>query len=103
MEAVLTEVKQINVSRIFNAQVANQQAVKNSTTEQRKAKLKKLKAAIEARESEIFEALNKDLRKSVFESCLSEVYFIYGEIDFALKNLSKWNTPKKVPSNLINI
>lgn len=103
MEAILTEKKQINVAKIFEAQKANLQNVKNSSTEDRKAKLRKLKSAIESRETEIFEALKKDLRKSVFESSLSEVYFIYSEIDFAIKNLSKWNSPHKVPSNLTNI
>lgn len=103
METILTEKKQINVSKIFEAQKANLQTVKNSTTQERKAKLRKLKSAIEARETEIFEALKKDLRKSAFESSLSEVFFIYGEIDFAIKNVSKWNSPHKVSSNLINL
>ena len=103
MENAILEEKQLNVSKVFEKQKANLQSVKNSTTEERKAKLRKLKSAIESRESEIFDALKKDLRKSVFESSLSEVFFIYGEIDFALKNLSKWNSPHKVPSNLVNL
>src|ERR1019366_8685112 len=80
-----------------------QQSVKNCTIEERKGKLRKLKSAIEVREQDILEALKKDLRKSVFESSVMELYFIYGEIDFAIKNLSTWTKPQKVSSNLMNL
>ncbi len=103
METAVMEEKKVNVKRIFESQKANHQLVKNCTNEERKAKLRKLKSAIESREEEIFEALRKDLRKSAFESAISEVFFIYGEIDMAIKNLSNWNSPHKVSSNLINL
>jgi len=103
METTLTEEYRVNIKRIFDAQKNNQLAVKLSSIDDRKAKLKKLKAAIKAKESEIFEALKKDLRKPVFESAVFEVFFVYGEIDFAIRNLSLWTEPQAVPSNMVNM
>lgn len=88
---------------VFNAQKQNQLAVKLTTINERKAKLKKLKAAIEKHESAILDALKNDLRKSAFEAAVFEIYFIYAEIDFAIKNLSLWMTPQPVSSNLLNL
>lgn len=88
---------------IFNAQKQNQLAVKTATISERKAKLKKLKAAIVANEAAIIEALKKDLRKNAFEAAVFEVYFIYAELDFAIHNLALWMRPQEVPSNLVNL
>lgn len=95
--------KKVDVASVFEAQKANLQTIKNTTTAERVAKLKKFKAAIEANEADIFAAFKKDLRKCTFESATTEVFFLYGEIDFAIKNLSKWNRTHKVASNLINL
>ena len=58
--------------------------------------LKKLKSGIKKYESEIIDALNKDLGKHIFESYSNEIGFIYGSIDFAIKNLKKWTKVKRV-------
>lgn len=81
---------------LFASLQQNQQRVKTSTVEQRKQKLKKLKSIIEQNEAHIFEALKADLAKPVFEAAVTEVYFVYAEIDFALKNIAKWMRPKRV-------
>ncbi len=88
---------------IFNSQAKNQLSVKLTTASERKEKLKKLKSAIIANEKAILEALQKDLRKNSFEAAVFEVFFIYAEIDFAIKNLSEWMRPQTVPSNLLNL
>jgi len=62
--------------------------------------LKKLKKAIIANEKAIFEALNKDLHKSEFESYMSEVGFILEEIGFHIKKLKKWMKPRRVSSGI---
>ena len=51
----------------------------------RKDMLKKLWSAIEAHESEILEALNKDLGKPEAEASLHEIYPLKKEIQFAIK------------------
>ena len=62
--------------------------------------LKKLKIIIKKYEDEIIEALNKDLGKHIFEAYSNEVGFVYGSIDYALKNIKEWTKPKKVRNDL---
>jgi len=64
--------------------------------------LKKLLKEIKASENEIELALNKDLGKSKGESYLTEINFVYTEINIALKNIKKWTKRKAVKSSLIN-
>lgn len=61
--------------------------------------LRKLKNVIKKYESEIVDSLNKDLGKHIFESYSNEVGFIYGSIDFAIKNLKKWTKVKRVKND----
>ena len=58
--------------------------------------LKILKKAIEDNEEEILNALKSDLGKPETEAYVSEIAALLGEIDYALKNIKKWNKPKKV-------
>ncbi len=53
------------------------------------------------REAEIAEALAADLGKPYFEAFGTEIGFLSGEVHLALKNLSKWTKPKRVPTSLI--
>lgn len=57
--------------------------------------LKILRKAIESAEAEILKALRLDLGRSETESYVSEIASILKEINFALKNVKKWNKPKK--------
>lgn len=61
--------------------------------------LKKLKKVIKKYEDEIIEALNKDLGKHIFEAYSNEVGFVYGSIDFVIKNLKTWTKVKKVKND----
>jgi aldehyde dehydrogenase (NAD+) len=88
---------------IFNKQKQNQLSVKVSTARERVKKLKKLKAVIQQNENLVLDALKADLRKNSFEGSAFELYTVYSEIDFAIKNLSVWMEPVRVPSNLVNI
>ncbi len=58
-------------------------------------KLKKLNACLEKYEDQILTALKADLNKSAFEASVTEIFFIYGEIDFAIKHLKSWMKPKR--------
>lgn len=84
------------INSVFKAQQAHKYTLRNSNATQRINKLNALKSSIEAHEKEIYAALQSDLRKSEFESAITEVVFIYSEIDFAIKNLSRWMRPVKV-------
>lgn len=64
----------------------------------RKETLQKLRNMLKNYESEIYYALKHDLNKSKHEVFITELGFLYTEIDFALRNLRNWMAPEKVPS-----
>ena len=68
----------------------------------RKKLLKNLKKEILSNEDKIFQALNNDLRKSNYETYLTEIGILISEIDLFLSNLKKWAKPKKVKSSLLS-
>ncbi|WP_316750251.1 aldehyde dehydrogenase family protein [Pedobacter gandavensis] len=84
------------INSVFKAQQTHKYTLRNSNATQRIDKLNALKSSIEAYEKEIYAALKSDLRKSEFESAITEIVFIYSEIDFAIKHLSSWMRPVKV-------
>jgi len=67
-----------------------------------KAKLKALKSTIISNENAIYDALYKDFKKSKFETYFSEIGILISEIEMTLKNIEKWNKPKKVRSAALN-
>ncbi len=62
----------------------------------RKAQLQKLKEIIRNHQEDILKALKEDFDKPNFESYVSEVGFLFEEIDVKLKKLKKWMSRKKV-------
>jgi len=69
----------------------------------RRQQLKKLKAAIEKYEEEIYAALHSDLKKSKEESWVTENGMVLSELNYALKNLSGWMAEERVSTNLLNL
>ncbi|MCM3742648.1 aldehyde dehydrogenase [Sporosarcina luteola] len=66
------------------------------TVEFRLDMLERLRKAIVQKEEEIFEALQKDLGKSQFESYVTEVGFVLSSISFMMKHLKEWMEPESV-------
>lgn len=64
--------------------------------------LRKLKGAIQANEKIILNALYKDLGKSEAEAYMTELGIVYKEFDYVMKNLKRWNTPKKVSGSMMS-
>jgi len=87
---------------IFKAQKAffNDQKTKGYSF--RKGQLEKLKSIIKANEEAIMDALAKDFGKPPFESYVTEIGFLYDEINFTLKHLRSWMKPKKVSTSLVH-
>ena len=54
-------------------------------------------------ETELYEALYTDLKKSPEESWVTEIGFLIAEINHTLKHLSQWMKREKVPTNLLNL
>ncbi|MER2089320.1 MAG: aldehyde dehydrogenase [Sporosarcina sp.] len=62
----------------------------------RKEMLLKLKNAIVANEEAITEALHQDLRKSSFESYVTEIGFVLSSISYMIKHLEGWMAAESV-------
>lgn len=91
---------QKSINEIFELQKAHSISLRITGAALRKDKLRKLRSLIQENEALIFDALQTDLRKSEFEAALTEVYFVYAEIDFAIKNLSAWMRPLRVAASM---
>lgn len=90
------------INSVFDKQQQTKLLLRKTDAKVRIEKLKLLKQTIESFEEEIYQALQIDLRKSRFEASATELFFIYGEIDFAIKNLKSWIKPKSVSRTLSN-
>ncbi|NRF38418.1 aldehyde dehydrogenase family protein [Pedobacter foliorum] len=91
------------INSVFNAQQAHKYTLRTSNAAQRINKLKALKRGIEKHETEVYAALQQDLRKSQFEAAVTELIFTYAEIDFAIKHLGKWMRPRHVGKTITNL
>jgi len=84
------------MKRIFALQRGHQWVTKATTAEQRKAKLQKLKSAVEARGDVIVAAVQHDTRKPEAEIRVTEYAGIMGNIQKNIDNLEEWMKPVEV-------
>ncbi len=85
---------------IFEQQKARLPLLKAQSVEQRITKLKALKKAVQGTKESLFEALQKDLRKSPSEAELTEYAPMLDELDFTISHLSRWMKPARVRTPL---
>jgi aldehyde dehydrogenase (NAD+) len=84
------------IRRVFALQQAHQWKMKATTAEERKEKLKKLKAAVEAHGDEIVVAVKQDTRKPEGEIRVTEILGVIGNIQRNIDNLDEWMKPVEV-------
>ncbi|PQA86469.1 aldehyde dehydrogenase family protein [Hyphococcus luteus] len=84
------------MKRVFDLQKENQWNVKASTAGERKAKLTKLKSAVEAHADDIVAAVQTDTRKPEAEIRVTEVGGVMGNIQLNIDNLDEWMQPTMV-------
>lgn len=84
------------IARIFALQQAHQWDVKASSADLRKAKLVKLKVAVEAHADDIVAAVLADTRKPEGEIRVTEVLNILGNIQLIIDNLDDWMKPTMI-------
>ncbi len=84
------------IERVFALQQAHQWAVKSSTAEQRKDKLRKLKSAVEAHADELVAAVKQDTRKPENEIRVTELLNVIANIERNINNLDDWMKPIEV-------
>jgi aldehyde dehydrogenase (NAD+) len=97
-----------DIARVFALQQDHQWDVKASSAEVRKAKLAKLKAAIEKHADDIVAAVLEDTRKPEGEIRVTEVLNIIGNIQLNIDCLEDWMkptdvTPSRVPTDKARI
>ena len=88
------------LSRVFELQRAHQWDVKASGVEQRREKLRRLKAAVEAHAEDIIAAVRQDTRKPVGEIRVTEVLNVTANIQRNIDNLEAWMAPTQVTPSL---
>ena len=87
---------------IFNSQKEYFSSCQTLNLKFRKQSLKKLKEVIISKETAIFEALTKDLKKPEFETYGTEISLVIKEIDLHLSGLEQWSKSKAVGENIVN-
>src|SRR6218665_4014082 len=92
-----------SITTVFQAQQKNKFLLRQTDAQTRVSKLKLLKKGIERFEEELYKAMQTDLRKCRFETAVTEIYFTYAEIDFAIKHLNNWMKPVDVPGTFSNL
>ncbi|MCL4111616.1 UNVERIFIED_CONTAM: hypothetical protein GTU68_002032 [Idotea baltica] len=90
-----------NVKPIFDKQRKFFFSGKTKSFKFRKEQLKKLKKAIKQNEEQILKALATDLGKPRFEAFVTEITFMYEEINHVLASLEKWMQPQTVATPLV--
>ena len=83
---------------LFARQQAARWRVAATSADQRKAKLRALLAALMAHRAEAHAALWADFRKAPAEVDLTELYPVICELKDALRHLSRWMKPRRVPT-----
>ncbi len=85
-----------DIDRVFALQRAHQWEAKASSPDQRRDKLRRLKAAVEAHADEIVAAVRQDTRKPENEIRVTELLNVLGNIDRNIANLDDWMKPVAV-------
>ena len=68
----------------------------------RASQLKRLGDVLRSHETALYEAIRLDFGKSPYETCMTELSLIHGEINLAIRNLPRWSRKRRVPTNLAN-
>jgi len=84
------------IERVFALQRAHQWEMKATAVEQRKEKLRKLKAAVEAHSEAIVAAVKQDTRKPENEIRVTELLNVTANIERNINNLDEWMKPVEV-------
>ena len=89
-----------DIQRVFQLQRAHQWQAKTSTAEQRKEKLRRLRAAVEAHGEELVAAVRRDTRKPEQEVRITELLNVLANIDRNISNVEEWMKPVEVKTSL---
>lgn len=92
-----------DLQKIVSAQHQYFQSGATKSLKFRKEQLRILKSQIGKFEEHLSNAVYEDFKKPPFETFETEIGLLYSEIDFTLRNLEQWMSPKTVETNLANV
>jgi aldehyde dehydrogenase (NAD+) len=92
---------ELEVRRIFDAQVANRWAIATSSAAQRIERLTRLREAMRARRPELLEAIHGDFSKQAVEAEMTELFPVLEEVTLAIHHLKAWMKPRRVGTPLL--
>ena len=91
------------IDGLFESQAATALKLRETTAAERRAKLRKLLAAILERSEAILDACQKDLAKHPAETNLTELLPLVGEIKHTMSHLKRWMRPHPVGATLATL
>jgi aldehyde dehydrogenase (NAD+) len=89
------------VDKVFFLQKASLQRLKNSSPEERIAKLKSIEQYMLSHKQELYDALFADFKKPSSEVVIGELLGVKREIAHIISHLKSWMKPKKVGTPLL--
>lgn len=91
------------IERVFALQQQRKLELRKTDAEQRREKLRRLRAAVMAHKEDILQAAHSDMRKPRVDALLGEIMPVTQGIDLALKHLNRWMRPQRVktPINML--
>ncbi|HAF28256.1 MAG TPA: aldehyde dehydrogenase [Bacteroidales bacterium] len=92
----------MEAKEIINLQKDYFQSNKTKSIRFRIDELKKFRKILKDNESLLYEAIDKDFGKSVYETYETELSLIYHEINTAIQKVKSWSKPRRVGTNLAN-
>ncbi len=98
MPSVTTSSPPSTIATLFAQQQQRSLALRHAPVADRIIRLKRLKGWIQTHRLDIQEAIFQDFRKPTFETDTSEVLVCLQELDFAIKNVTRWARDQRVPT-----
>ncbi|MFC3419443.1 aldehyde dehydrogenase [Salinicoccus hispanicus] len=88
---------------LFNRQKQFYQSGKTKKLSFRIEALKQLKRSIQYYESDLLDAMKKDFNKGKAEAYLTEIGYVYNEINYSIKHIEEWAETRKVKTPVTHI
>ena len=92
---------QTEIRRIWDLQTKKRWPLAQSTVAERRARLKRLRAAIEKHRDAINEAVHRDFGKAPEEVDITETHLVMEELSLTLRSLADWMRPQPVDAPLL--
>jgi aldehyde dehydrogenase (NAD+) len=89
------------IRRIWDLQKNKRWPLAQSTVAERRARLKRLKAAIEKHRDAINEAVRKDFGKAPEEVDITETHLVMEELGLTIRSLADWMRPEPIDAPLL--